>query len=144
MENLENILSLWETDSVINPTEPSKELLKIPTLHNRYLKILVKHRIARQKVMSEYNRIKKLKYEYYSGKMDEEQLKELNWEPFRYVLKSDITTYIDSDNDLIKILERKMYHDELITVCESIMKEVGNRHWTLKSYIDWERFIAGN
>lgn len=144
MENLEQILALWDKDSVIDQTEPGKELLKIPTLHNRYLRILVAHRAARQKLMYNYNRMKKLKHEYYSGKMDEDELSTLGWEPFRYVLKSDITTYIESDDDLIKILEKKMYHDEMISVCESIMKEISGRNWTIKSFIDWERFIAGN
>ena len=125
-------------------TEPGKELLNVPVLHNRYLKILVAHRVARQSVMSRYNKIKKLKYEYYSGKMDEDQLKELGWEPFRFVLKSDISTYLESDDDLIKILEKKMYHDELISVCESIMKEINSRVWELRSYIDWEKFVGGN
>ena len=143
MENLEEILSHWGKDSVIDQTEPGKELLKIPTLHNKYLKILVSHRIARQKVMSSYNRMKKLKHEYYSGKMDEDELEKLGWEPFRYVLKSDITTYLDSDDDLTKILERKMYHDELVAVCESIMKELNARTWEIRSFIDWEKFVGG-
>jgi uncharacterized protein YlaI len=144
MENIESILTEWEKDSVIDRTEPGKELLNIPKLHSKYLGALVKHRIAKHKRMSEYNRIKRVKYEYYSGKMDEEQLKEYGWEPFRYVLKSDITNYIEADADLIKILEKKAYHEEVISVCEAIMKELGQRTWQLKEYCGWEKFIAGN
>ena len=40
METLEQILKLWESDAVIDQTEPSKELIKIPTLHSKYLGIL--------------------------------------------------------------------------------------------------------
>ena len=50
METLEQILKLWENDAVIDQTEPSKELLKIPTLHSKYLGILTKHKIGRAHV----------------------------------------------------------------------------------------------
>jgi len=28
-------------------------------------------------------------------------------------------------------------------VCQSILKELNNRAWELKSFIDWEKFIQG-
>jgi len=62
MENLEQILKNWESDSVIDPTEPGKELIKIPTLHNKYLTILTKHKIASKKANYDYLRMKKTKW----------------------------------------------------------------------------------
>jgi len=35
MENLEQVLKYWETDADMDQTEPGKELLKIPKLHNK-------------------------------------------------------------------------------------------------------------
>ena len=49
MENLEQVLEYWEKDSVMDQTEPGKELIRIPTLHNKYLTILTKHKIASKK-----------------------------------------------------------------------------------------------
>jgi hypothetical protein len=37
--------------------------------------------------------------------MSKEELDELGWIPFQFTLKSDITTYLEADNDLIKLLE---------------------------------------
>jgi len=88
-------------------------------------------------------RMRKLKWEYYTGKMSQEELDEQGWEPFRFTLKSDISFYLESDQDLIKLLEKKIYHEEVVTVVESIMGEIKQRAWELKSYIDWERFIGG-
>jgi len=34
METLEQILKMWESDAVIDQTEPSRELLKIPVYHS--------------------------------------------------------------------------------------------------------------
>jgi nitrate reductase beta subunit len=40
METLEQVLKHWEKDVEIDQTEPGKELLRIPVLHNKYLSIL--------------------------------------------------------------------------------------------------------
>jgi len=144
MENLEHILKWWESDAVIDQTEPSKELIKIPTLHSKYLTELTKHKIASKKAHFDYLRMRKIKWEYYTGKTTKDELEEYGWEPFQFTLKSDITTYLEADKDLIRLLEKKVYHEEVISVIESIMSELRQRTWQLKSFIDYEKFIAGN
>jgi polyphosphate kinase len=144
MENLEQVINLWTKDSEIDQTEPGKELLKIPSLHNKYLTILTKHKLASKKAHFDYLRMRKIKWEFYTGKMSQEDLEAHGWEPFRYTLKSDVNTYLEADNDLIKLLEKKIYHDEVVSVIESIMNELKQRTWQLKEYCQWERFIGGN
>lgn len=143
MENLEQILKYWEKDAEIDQTEPGKELIKIPTLHSKYLGILIKHKIASKKAHFDYLRMRKVKIDYFSGRMDQEELDAHGWQPFQFVLKSDVNAYLEGDNDLIKMLEKKVYHEETVSVLESIMGELKNRHWELKSFIDWEKFIGG-
>jgi hypothetical protein len=144
MEFMEQILKMWEKDSEMDQTEPGKELIKIPTLHNKYLSILTKHKIASKKANFDYLRMRKVKWEYYTGKMSQEELQEREWEPFRYTLKSDISLYLESDNDLIKLLEKKIYHEEVVSVVESIMSELKSRTFQLRDFISWEKFIGGN
>jgi hypothetical protein len=124
-------------------TEPSKELLKIPTLHSKYLGILTKHKIASKKAHFDYLRMRKVKWEYFTGKMTKDELEEYGWEPFLFTLKSDINTYLEADKDLIKLLEKKVYHEEVIFVIESIMSELKQRTWQLRDFISWEKFVAG-
>jgi hypothetical protein len=143
MENLEQILKHWEKDSNMDGTEPSKELLRIPILHSKYLNILTKHRIAVKKATFDYHRMRKLKWEYYTGKMSQEDLVENGWEPFQFTLKSDVTTYLEADSDLIKFLEKKAYHEESVAVLEAIMGELKSRTFQLRDYISWEKFVAG-
>jgi hypothetical protein len=144
MENIEQILNHWEKDSVIDSTEPGKELIRIPILHNKYLTMLIKHKLASKKANFDYLRLKKIKWEYYNGKLSREELEEHGWEQFKFTLKSDITTYLESDIDLIRLLEKKMYHEEVIIMIESIMKELNSRTYQLKDFIAWEKFINGN
>lgn len=143
MENLEQILKLWEKDADIDQTEPGKELIKIPKLHNQYLSILTKHKIAAKKAHFDYLRMRKVKIEYYSGRMGQEDLEKYGWQPFAFVLKSDISAYLEGDGDLIRLLEKKVYHEEAVSVVESIMSELKQRTWQLRDFISWEKFIGG-
>jgi hypothetical protein len=146
METLENIMKFWESDSVIDSTEPGKELLKIPQYHNKYLKILVKHRLAIKRLNFDYARMRRLKEEYYGGSLSQEELGENGWEPFLLNIKTKqgVERYIEADSQLIKLLEKKIYHEEAIAVCESILQELKSRTFQLRDYIQWERFIGGN
>ena len=80
---LEKILHEWEKDAVIDQTEPGKELIRIPLLHSKYLNFLTKHKMASKKVNYDYLRMRKVKWEYYTGKMSQEELAEYGWEPFQ-------------------------------------------------------------
>jgi hypothetical protein len=143
MQKLEDILSLWDKDSVIDRLEPGAELIRIPVLHSKYLRELTEHRATSRKINFDIIRMRKVKFEYYSGKMPEEELKTRGWEPFRYTLKSDIASYVESDPDIIRLQERKFYHEEVVSVVESIMNELKQRTWQIKSFIDFERFANG-
>lgn len=143
MNKLDELLEMWRQDSIIDRTEPGKELTKIPQLHSKYLTILSHHRLAIKDAMFKYNKMKKLKWEYYTGKMDDSILKHYGWEPFPYILKSDISTYLDSDEDLNKFLANKAMHEEIVEVCTAIMKELHSRTFQLKEFVTWERFIQG-
>lgn len=140
---LEEIMKQWEKDSEVDSTEPGKEILRIPLLHNKYNKYLSLHNLSARKTAFEYDRIKKLKWEYYTGKMDQEQLDKLGWEPFRFTLKSDIGVYLDGDEDLNKLKRKKSYHEEAANFCEYVMKELQARTYQLRAYMDWEKFIQG-
>jgi hypothetical protein len=60
------------------------------------------------------------------------------------VLKADITTYMDADEDLNKYKAQKLMHDEIVEICTSILKELNSRTFQLRDFISWERFIQGN
>jgi len=143
MKQLEDLLEMWRQDSDIDRTEPGKALLDIPKLHSKYLNILSQHRLLSKQAEFKYNKMKKLKWEYYTGKLDDDDLKKYGWEPFPFVLKSDITTYLESDEDINKHLASKVMHDEVVDVCGSILKELNSRTYQLRSFIDWEKFIQG-
>lgn len=144
MNELDNVLEMWKKDAIVDRTEPGRELINIPILHSKYLDILAKNRRMAKDAEFQLNKTKKLKWEYYTGKLDEKVLKQNGWEPFPYVLKSDIQTYIDSDDDIRKCLVRKQMYDDIVDVCTAILKELNSRTFQLRDFIAWERFIQGS
>jgi len=107
------------------------------------LNILSRHRLLSKEAEFKYNKMKKLKWEYYTGKLDDDDLKKYEWDPFPYVLKSDLSTYMESDEDLNKYSAQKIMHDEIVEVCTAILKELNSRTFQLRDFIAWERFIQG-
>lgn len=143
MNKLDEVLAEWKKDSEIDRTEPGREMLNIPKLHSKYLNILSHYRQLMRGNEFKYAEMKKVKWEYYTGKMSKEQLDLYGWEPFNFVLKSDVSTYIEGDKDLNKLLASRLMYEEIVKVCESIMKELQSRTYQLKAFIDYERFIQG-
>ncbi len=140
---LEDLVKHWEADAKVNETEPGSELLRIPNLHAKYAHQLVAHNLAIKAKMFSYNTLKKVKWEYYNGKLDQTELEKRGWEPFRFVLKGDLSVYLEADTDLTNIKSKIAIHEEAVNFCGMVMKEISNRTWQLKTFIDYEKFIRG-
>ena len=100
MTKLEELMNEWDKDSKIDRTEPGKALIDIPQLHSKYLNILSRLKLLCKEADFKYSRMKKIKWEYYTGKMGDDDLRKYGWAPFPFTIKSEITTYMESDEDL--------------------------------------------
>ena len=142
-EQVDALLEQWHVDAKMNKLEPAEELRKIPVLHAKYLNIFSAHRRAYQAGERKIAKLKRLKHEYYTGRIDEVTLKACNWAPFPYTLKGDLNTYMESDKDLLNGKAVLAVHGEIMDLCERILKELASRTFQLKDICAWERFIAG-
>tara|TARA_R100001015_G_C4611790_1_gene167224 strand:+ start:744 stop:1178 length:435 start_codon:yes stop_codon:yes gene_type:complete len=142
--DIRDIQKLVAEDMPIDDTELDIESMNIPQLHSKYLNIYMDEKLVLQKLNSDYYRLKKVKWEYYTGKLDQEQLDDYGWEPFQLkILKQDIDLYMDSDEDLQKILNRVAYQKEKVNYLDSVLKSINNRQWNIKGAIEWRKFING-
>tara|TARA_R110000824_G_scaffold233701_2_gene422021 strand:+ start:255 stop:689 length:435 start_codon:yes stop_codon:yes gene_type:complete len=142
--DISNIKQLVAEDMPIDDTELDIESMAIPQLHSKYLNIYMDEKLLLQKINSDYYRLKKMKWEYYTGKLDQDQLDEYGWEPFQLkILKQDIDLYMDSDEDLQKLINKQTYQKEKINYLDAILKSVNNRQWNIKGAIEWRKFING-
>jgi hypothetical protein len=138
------LLTEWTKDSAMNRLEPSAELQKIGSLHSKYLLILSTNRRALQEGERKAAKLRRLKYEYYAGRLDKDTLDKYGWSQFPYTLKGDLATYMDADKDLSNAKQVLHVHEEIVSLCESILKELGNRTYQLKDIIRWEMYIQGS
>lgn len=144
MIKLEELLEQWSQDCIINESNLKTEITNIPKLHAKYIKYLNNHKMASFKAKFDYDKMKIVRTEYYLGQLDQETLEEYNWEQFDlHVTKSGVEKYINSDEILIKLLQKKIYHDQIISTCESILNELKSRTWQLKTMVDYEKFLSG-
>jgi hypothetical protein len=140
----DDIMDLWQQDANMDNSELGEESLKIPQLHHKYYKMLVQEGLLLKKYEQDYKAMNRLKFEYYMGVLDEETLREHDWEPFQLkVLKQDLSTYIDSDADMQTIQAKIDIQKQKIAFLESVVKMVSNRGFLIKNAIDWERFKVG-
>lgn len=141
---LEDIRKMVEEDSIIDDTELDIESLKIPQLHNKYLNLYHDEKLVLSKIDSDLKKVIKVKWEYYTGKLDEDDLEELGLEPFQFkILKQDLDKYLNSDEDIIALSHKVEYQKEKVSYLESILKELNNRHWKIRNAIDWRKFLSG-
>ncbi len=142
--NLNDLKAMVADDIVMDDTELDIESLKTPQLHNKYLNFFHDEKLIYVKQEEEYKKLYRLKWEYYTGKMDQDSLDKLEWEPFQLnILKADIEKYLSSDEDLSLIRLRLSYTKEKVDYLESVIKIISNRQWNIRSAIDWRKFLNG-
>ena len=141
---LEMIHELWDVDSKIDDLELDLESLKIPQLHSKYMKIMNDENRILNRMMFTHKMLEKDKFEYYSGKMCEEDLEERNWQPLTLkILKGDIPKYIEGDPDIIQNLVMIGDQREKVGLLNSIVGSINNRSFQITNAIKWKQFTNG-
>ena len=138
---IDEITEMWIADSKIDDVELDTESLKIPSLHAKYLKILYQQKLKLKSLIIKKKTLNRVLSEYYKGDLNHpEDLKELGREPWqRTVLKQDLPSYVDSDDDMIKLLTKISYQEEVVSLLEDIIKNINNRGFQIKNGIDWRK-----
>jgi len=140
----EDIKNMAEKDSKIDGTELDIESIKIPQLHNKYLRMLQDEKLVLRSLLSKKSLLQRLKWEYYTGKMSKEELEHHEWEPFQLnVLKKDLDIYLESDADMNVMKDRVAYQEAKLQFLEEVIKELNSRPWKIKNAIEWRKFTSG-
>ena len=138
---VDEIAEMWIKDAVIDDVELDTESLKVPTLHAKYLRILYQEKLKLKSLLIKKKTMSRVLGEYYRGDLNSpEDLREIQREPWsRTVLKQDLASYVDSDKDMIKLLTKISYQEEVVSLLEDIIKNINNRGFQIKNSIDWRK-----
>jgi len=141
----EEIAEEWGKDGKIDLLNLENASYNIPILHNKYYKLYVEEDLKALQLRKQYSLLKKLKMEYYSGQLDDIELKDQGWEPFRLrVLRQDIPDYLESDKDLIDLSLRIGMRERNAAYLKSIISEISNMRWSIRNIIEHRKFEAGS
>ena len=142
--NFDKIREMVAKDISIDKTELGDESARIPQLHNKYLNVFHDERLILHKMSAEYKILRKNKWEWMTGKMSQELLDSLKWEPFQQrVMRQDLGLYLDADSDLTEQESKIALQTEKVEYLESLLKGISQRHWVIRNSIEWRKFTQG-
>lgn len=141
---LDEVLATWQKDSVVDKAQPNEDMANIGSLHAKYLRILSTHKLNCKKAEKDFLEMKRLRAAYYEGTLTEDELKKRGWEQYlgRAPRSSATRDHIlETDEYLLTIAQRKVIYEQIVEVCQYILKELNNRTWELREFMQWERTI---
>ncbi len=141
---LDQLIEAWRQDAPIDTTELGVASMKVPELHSKYLKLYFEERRKLKSIEFQSKELSLKKYEYYNGKLSQEELDELNWEPFmKRLMKNEIDMYLESDKDIIQSSVKIVNQKEKLALLEEVIKNINQRNFQIKNAIDWKKFTNG-
>ena len=144
MMKLDLILASWAKDSKIQPDLLDSASLAIPVLHSKYLTMYTTENLSLKKRIADIAQLELAKWEYYSGTMSTEDLKDRGWPQFdRRVLKADVPKYIAADDDMVKALLTKELQKEKVDALKEIIRSINNRTFVISNAIKWHQYRNG-
>ena len=139
--NLDELKLQVQRDLKVDDEHLDTESLKNQEIKAKYLDIKSKYELLLFKAKGDYKRIYRDKWEYYGGKAD---AKVYVSKPFDIkVLKTDLSVYITSDEDVIDAENKIGYLETVVDYIKGVIKSVDNRGWDIKNAIEWKKFEAG-
>jgi len=142
--NIDTIKQMVETELKIDGTELGDESLRIPVLHGKFLNIFHDESLILRKLDADYRILRKRKWEWYNGKMSQQELTDAGWEPFATrILRQDMDVYMEADPDLTKAMQRIDLQKAKVEYLDSVIKQINNRNWVIRNAIEWRKFMSG-
>jgi antirestriction protein len=139
--NINEIQSMWKEDSFIDPDNLHLESLKIPQLHSKYYEIFNNILLLKKKSLEEKNKIKLKKYEYYTGKAEPEEYKEIYQKKIRD--KEHLQNCMNADEDISNASLKIEYYDAMLNYLSDILKMIHSRTYQVKNSIEYQKYISG-
>jgi|TARA_R110000822_G_scaffold25827_18_gene78240 cell fate (sporulation/competence/biofilm development) regulator YlbF (YheA/YmcA/DUF963 family) len=138
----EELLELWEKDAFIDRSNLDATAADVPKLHHKYLRIYMDLKTKKIAYSHKLESIRKDKELYYTGQATSDEYKD---KPFDLKLKtkSGIEKHINTDPEVVKLLQRIEYMDILLEGVSHILDQIKWRNQSIRSAIDWIKFTSG-
>ena len=147
MNDLQQILEMWQKDSVIDEMALDESSRDSAKLHGKYLEILSVNKMKLKKAELEFKVLLRDKWKHYNGKLSQEEMDSKSWDydPLDglTVLKGDMDKFYDADPVIQEHQSKMIYLQEVCDTLKEILDNVKWRHQTIKNMIEWRKFTSG-
>jgi len=145
MITLNELQDQWKTDCKLDELNLGSESTRTPELHAKYLNYLTTFKLQLRKSESQKLSLRRVKWKYFRGELSKEELEGLGWEQYLgpVPLNNQMSDYLDSDPDIIKLDDKIEYIKACLYQCEMIMKSLSSRTWDIKNAVEWTKFTNG-
>ena len=139
----EDLLAEWEKDAEIDKINLDDSALHIPKLHHKYLSMLMNTKARKIAFTHQLENLRKDKELYYSGQATSDVYKA---KPFDLKLKTrgGIDKHVNTDPEVVKLLQRIEYMDVLIEGMNHIMTQIQWRNQHIKNALEHMKFTSGS
>lgn len=145
MYHLETLKDEWEKDCKIDRDNLDEASIRTANLHQKYLNILTDYKLRLFKLEKEFLEMKGIRSRYYNGQLTKDELQQHNWQQYQYKtpLKSELERLLETDDNLLNILDRESYIKICFEYAEEILKSLRERNWQIRNAIEFIKFQAG-
>lgn len=141
----DELSDMWDTDCQIDDDNLDKSAIHTAKLHAKYLRLLVSHKMKLSSYEVQYNTLRQKKFRYYRGELSRAELEAEGWNQWQGVkpLKNEMEEFLEGDEDLNKVMAKRVYIKNIIEALESILNQLKGRDWQIRNAIEWRKFVAG-
>ena len=142
MDKLTELQEEAKTDlKIVNLEHLDQESYKNQIIKPKWLEYKSKFELLKTQANISHTKLYREKWEYYGGKSD---AKVYAAKPFDMkVLKSDLSMYINSDDEIVELQAKISYYEVVIKFIDGVIKSIDNRGWDISHAISWKKFEAG-
>lgn len=148
MIDLKSIHEMWAKDCIIDKMNLDEASRQTPSIHSKYLELLSTYKLQLKRSEFQQKTLLKQKWLYYNGKMDQQTVEELGWDPDPFnglkVLKGEMEYYYDADPEIQRSEEKIEYYKTIIETLTEIVHNIRWRHTTIGNMIKWRQFESGS
>lgn len=139
------MMEAWKADVNIDETKISEELFRGHVLHSKYLAYYVFFKAKLAVAEKEYGKMTWVKRKYWRGEFEPHELQKYGWSQWQGLKpsSSELNQLLDADNDMNDLKEKVSMYKTAVSASEYILKQVQSREWTIKSFIEYNKYISG-
>lgn len=140
----EELIEMWEKDAKIEPDNLDSESLRIPLLQGKYFNFFCREKAILAKLNLDLNQLRRWKRDYFLGELPVEELVEKGIPVFaRRLVKSEVDAYVDTDSDVIALLEKIAVVQTKVDLLNLLVKSINDRQWNIRNAIEFLKWKSG-